>query len=265
MSSATLDQARAELDARQGGGARRDAAGAPAEILDWARLGTAYFARLLNGLADSELDASVPIVGWTRRHVVAQVGYHARALALTVAGTGSGTSFLKADSGAVRASEIKSGSTLPAHALRALFRHSAVHLDVEWRDLDAGPWECTPRDLGILSSDVLVGVRDTPWLRARELWLRSLDLDVGGSLADAPPAFVDRLIANTVRAWPDQHPPIEPRPTDRSCKAASPRTDMIEVSGTAADLARWLTGRGARRLTHASPLPAVPAPTRRTS
>jgi maleylpyruvate isomerase len=46
-----------------------------------ARRGTAFFARKLNELADAELDGDCLLPGWTRRHVVAHVGYNARAIA----------------------------------------------------------------------------------------------------------------------------------------------------------------------------------------
>src|SRR5690606_37166878 len=45
-----------------------------------ARRGQAYFSRKLNELRKDELDAPSLVPGWTRRHVVAQVGYNARAL-----------------------------------------------------------------------------------------------------------------------------------------------------------------------------------------
>lgn len=32
------------------------------------------------------------------------------------------------------------GATLPSHALRYLFQHSVVHLNVEWRDLSEAGW-----------------------------------------------------------------------------------------------------------------------------
>ncbi|MDN3722663.1 maleylpyruvate isomerase N-terminal domain-containing protein [Roseibium salinum] len=83
--SDTLEEARAALKLRQGSGARYDAAGAPARSLDWARRGTAYFARLLNDLSDAELDAPSALPGQSRRHVIARVGYQARLLGEAIA------------------------------------------------------------------------------------------------------------------------------------------------------------------------------------
>jgi maleylpyruvate isomerase len=42
-----------------------------------ARRGTAFFARKLNELTDAELDGRTHLPEWTRRHLVAHVGYNA--------------------------------------------------------------------------------------------------------------------------------------------------------------------------------------------
>ncbi|MDI6028765.1 hypothetical protein QBK99_21555 [Corticibacterium sp. UT-5YL-CI-8] len=66
-----------------------------------------------------------------------------------------------------------------------LFQHSEVHLNVEWRDLSEAGWMASVRAL----NGELVPVARTPWLRAREIWLRALDLDVGGTSVDVPEEF----------------------------------------------------------------------------
>src|SRR5690606_34928742 len=80
-----------QLRARQGRGARYDSAGAPASDLLLARRGTAYFARKLNELADTDLDLPSLREGWSRRHLIAHIGYHARALAHAMEGARAGT------------------------------------------------------------------------------------------------------------------------------------------------------------------------------
>lgn len=249
----TLDEARAALRERQGGGARYDAPEAPAAELGWARLGTAYFARLLNDLPDSELAMPSLVKGWSRRHVVAQVGYQARALTrLTEWAAGGKPNAMYASQAAWKA-EVEDGATLPSRALRGLFRHAAVHLDVEWRDLAGADWDARLT----LPDGRTITARDTAWMRARQVWLRAVDLDCGGSFLDMPAGFVDRLVAESVARWPG--PAFDVRVTDRGASKTA-RADAPVVAGRAADLARWLTGRGARRLEHEQSLPAVPAP-----
>ncbi len=173
---------RAALIARQGGGARYDAAEAPAGTLLLARRGTAYFARLLNGLSDDALSNSSARPGWTRAHVVAHVGYHARRFAQLIEGARIRGKVIAPDSTTSDSDLVTLGASLPARALRGLFDHSAIHLDVEWRDLPGTAWDAPIS----LPDGCKITARDTPLIRARTLWQSALDLDAGGRLADLP-------------------------------------------------------------------------------
>ena len=250
----SLDEAREALRARQGVGARYDAKEAPTETLGWARLGTAYFARLLNDISDQALDAPSLVLRRSRRHVVAQVGYHARALTRLTQWAASGTPQPMYDSEIARLEQLDHGATLPARALRGLFRHAAVHLDVEWRDLDAEAWSTEVH----LPGGRVCTAAHTPWLRAREIWLRAVDLDSGGSFLDMPPGLTDRLIADAAAEW--SGPPLTVTSSDGRNPIRLGSDGGTHVSGAAADIARWFMGRGARRLSHDAPLPAIPPP-----
>ena len=171
----STDAALAALIARQGTGARYDAQVAPADELAMARRGTAYFARLLNGLADADLDSPTAREGWSRRAVIAQTGYHARHLGLFIAAAQNGTAW---DQSLIPSpQEIALGETLPPRALRHLIDHASVHLNVAWRDMSDTDWGRTCNG---------VALRDTPMLRARLLWQNALDLNAGGRVKDAP-------------------------------------------------------------------------------
>lgn len=185
------DAARAALRDRLGAGARYDAPAAPARELQWARRGTAYFARKLNELNDDDLDAPSSVSGWSRHHVIAQVGYGARALARLVEGARTGVEIPMYPSAAERDAEIVLGATLPARALRYLFHHSAVHLNVEWRDLTDQGWDARVRTL----DNSLIPVRETALMRSRQVWMGAVDLGNGGSLRDFPPDFREGLSA----------------------------------------------------------------------
>lgn len=168
--------ARRRLRERQGAGARYDAASAPADHLLLARRGTAFFARILNGLTDAELDAPSDVPGWSRAHVVAHVGYHARALARLVEAARQGAAEECLAEPEAQVEDVDFGATLPRHALRYLFRHSATHLDVEWRDLDDAGWARTVRSL----SGADVAIATTPLARAHEIWARAAELEGKG-------------------------------------------------------------------------------------
>jgi maleylpyruvate isomerase len=187
--SQTLEEARIALRERQGSGARHDAALAPAQALDWARRGTAYFARLLNELSDRALDESSAVEGFSRRRLVAYVGYHARLLSEAVAWGRTGEAGPFPSIFQVATEDLEFGVTQPTRALRYLFDHSAVHLNVEWRDLSNDDWDRSVSD----PTGHLIWLRDTPLMRARALWLLAVDLKSGGRFADMPADFHDLL------------------------------------------------------------------------
>ena len=247
----TLQDARSALRERLGAGARWDAPEAPAIELGWARSGTAYFARQLNALADNLLDGPSLVDRWTRRHLVAQVGYHARALTRLTEWAARGVPTAMFASPTQRADEIEDGSTLPDRALRGLFRHSAAHLDVEWRDLDGAAWNARVA----LPDGTQIPASETPWIRAREIWLRAVDLDNGGSFLDFPAGLIDRLLAGSAANWNGLG--VTLAIADRAGPLTLGAEGGMQVRGSAADLARWLAGRGARRLHHEGPLPTL--------
>lgn len=183
MSFSFSDQsARAALRARQGKGARYDAPNAPHQDLLLARRGAAYFARKLGELKDDDLSAPSLRIGWTRRHLIAHVGYHARALARLVESARTGVQQSMYASDEARLEEIELGATLPDRALHSLVYHATIHLDVEWRDLVESQWETSLT----LADGSQITARDTPNLRAHEIWQCALDLGNGGRATDIP-------------------------------------------------------------------------------
>src|SRR5690606_37927969 len=62
-----------------------------------------------------------------------------------------------------RMAEIRRGESLPPRALRHLAHHAAIHLDVEWRDLDAAAWDASV----VTAQGRTVPARETVWMRTR--------------------------------------------------------------------------------------------------
>lgn len=242
------DDSRALLRARQGPGARYDSADAPARELAWARRGTAYFARVLATMTDDELVEPSLLPGWMRAHVVAHVGYNARALTRLVEWARTGVETPMYRSPEQRNREIERGATLPARALRTLFAHAEVHLNVEWRDVAQGQWDAPV----VTAQGRTVPLRETAWMRSREVWVHAVDLGATGSYVDFPPDLLDELLADVLRAWArrEERVALVLEPTDRPATVlvGTARGDVPHVSGTSAALVRWLTGRGARQL-----------------
>ncbi|MEY8828508.1 maleylpyruvate isomerase N-terminal domain-containing protein [Sedimentitalea sp. XS_ASV28] len=189
------DTARSALRARQGKGARYDADEAPGEDLLLARRATAFFARKLNELDDADLaqTATTP-EGWTRAHVVAAVAYDARQTALLLEPLCPSDGSLPPETFARDLPPLELAATLPPRALRHLFDHSAIHLDVCWRDLPGVAWG--ERISG--ASGRSLALRDLPRQRALLLWRQAIALGSGASLSDIP-MFIRDLIGDEVK------------------------------------------------------------------
>jgi maleylpyruvate isomerase len=183
-----LADARADLIARQGTGARYDAAAAPAAELALARLGTAYFARKLNELSDRALDGPSGRSGWSRRRVIAAIGLQAREIAQAIA---DAAGLVSDEREPTDAEALDLAETLPPRALRHLVAHADIHLNVVWRDLGDAAWHL-PLQVG----EVEMVVDRTPALRAVSLWTAAMDLGNGARMADVPPSLMGVVAAN---------------------------------------------------------------------
>jgi maleylpyruvate isomerase len=225
-----------------------------------ARRGQAYFSRALMELSDDELGEPSLLAGWTRRHVIAHVGLNARALTRLTEWAATGVETPMYDSPQQRGEEIAFASTLPAQALRNLSDHAAVHLTVEWRDLDDAAWQAEVRT----AQGRVVPVAETVWMRTREVWIHAVDLANGASFLDFPAELVDRLLADIGANWQRRRaaetlPLIRFDATDRP--DADPfEPDAVVLRGPAARLAQWAAGRGAHgiELVGGGEVPAPP-------
>lgn len=225
--------------------AKTDLATDPALLGDLAtvRLGTASFRRALAVLADDELDAPCGLPGWTRRHLVAHVGYNARALSRLVTWAATGVEHPMYSSPQARGHEIEIGATLRAQALRSLCEHAAIELDVRWRDLPADRWSAVV----VTAQGRKVPVSQTLWMRTREVWLHAGDLQSGTRVSDIPAPVLRRLLDDVVGLWGRRGEPegwrlVEEGGAARTWESRQPVT--LEVRAGLADLASWATGRG---------------------
>lgn len=230
--------------------ARHDQATDPVllQSLLQARRGTAFFARKLNELSDAELDGGSLLPGWTRRHVVAHVGYNARAIARLIEWAATGVETPMYSSPEARNHEIAFGATLSPIALRHLFDHSAVHLNVEWRDLPADAW----RHLVKTAQGRVVPAEETVWMRTREVWLHAVDLDNGATFSDVPAAVLERLLRDITGAWhtrgTDTGLAIRVEGTAVAFGDTSAANPTI-ITGPLAAVVQWAAGRGSGGVT----------------
>jgi maleylpyruvate isomerase len=172
------NSAEERLRARLGAGARQDAAGAPADALRLARHGLAFFARHLNALTDQDLGMPSRVPGWRRAHVVAHVSLSARAQALALAALRGQPPEDEFD----WTPDIDLAASLPARALRHLFDHAHVHVNVEWRDLSSAQWDQT---VSLGPTDVATA-RDLPAQHAGLLWWSAVALNAAATEDEIP-------------------------------------------------------------------------------
>jgi maleylpyruvate isomerase len=219
-----------------------------------ARRGTAFFARKLNELSDAELDGDSLLPGWSRRHVTAHIGYNARAIARLVEWAATGVETPMYPSTDVRDHEIDFGATLSPIALRHLFDHSAVHLNVEWRDLPEDAWHHKVRTI----QGREVPATETVWMRTREVWMHAVDLDNGATFADIPEPVLQRLLKDITGAWKTRGTDTglmvkvtgqDPELTFGDTAAESPTM----VSGPLPAVVEWAAGRGSGGVTAVGP------------
>lgn len=187
--SRAIDAARLVLRQRQGAGARFDAASAPHEDLLLARRGTAFFARKLSELADADLCAPSAIEGRSRAWVVVNLSYAARREALMVEALAGTRQAGLAPDLALQFSDLDLAETLPPQAIRHLFRHADVHLNVCWRDLSESEWDLALEE----PNGSITPLRSRPRFRAARVWRAALDLGNGARLQDVPASLQPEL------------------------------------------------------------------------
>nr|WP_222437746.1 maleylpyruvate isomerase family mycothiol-dependent enzyme [Quadrisphaera sp. RL12-1S] len=214
----------------------------PAVLADLAaaRLGEAAFRRELSRVDDAGFDGPSLMPGWTRRHLVAHVGYNARALSRLVVWADTGVETPMYASPEARNAEIDLGSTLRPQALRSLAEHAAIELDVRWRDLPEDRWAAPVRT----AQGREVPVRETLWLRQREVWLHAVDLGAGLRVRDLPEEFLARLLPDVLGAWSRRGEGAGLRLVSgqRSWGADAAAASSV-VCGDLPDLVAWATGR----------------------
>jgi len=214
------------------------------EDLAVVRLGTAFLRRWVDRLSDVELDGPTLLPGWTRRHLLAHVGYNARAVARLVTWAATDVETPMYPSPGARAEEIDLGSTLNPEALRNLVEHAAIDLDVRWRDLPDERWSRRV----VTAQGREVPVSETVWMRTREVWLHAVDLGTGARVDQVPPAVLRRLITDVHGAWSKRPDTVVPslavlgQETETSTWAGS-GVHAPEVLGDLAAIAAWVTGR----------------------
>lgn len=184
---------------------------------EWAATGTALFLGAVDRLGDDEFAAGTALPGWTRAHVVAHAHFNALALCRLASWAATGTEQRMYASTAQRDAEIAEGAQLPPARLRTLVHDSAAQLAAALDGLSPEAWQHEV----VTAQGRTVPATEIPWMRAREVCVHAVDLDVGVTFADLPPAFTAALVAEVAarRATGDEGPALAAWLTGRSTEA----------------------------------------------
>ncbi|OZE95464.1 maleylpyruvate isomerase family mycothiol-dependent enzyme [Rhodococcoides fascians] len=208
------------------------------------RRGTSYFAQRLSELTDAELDEPTLLSGWTRRHLVAHVGYNAAALCRLMDWAASGIETPMYESTEQRGREIDEGATLSPAAIRNLFDHTVARLDEKWRNLPVSAWDAEVRT----AQGRTVPSSETIWMRTREVWIHAVDLGNGGRFADFPEIVDEGLLSDIVGMWRKKGEggglalSVD---GDERVEVAPGSAVTTTVRGSLPAVTRWAAGRGA--------------------
>jgi len=215
--------------------------------LDWMQQCTTLFVDAMAVLSDLELRASSELPGWSKAHVVAHVGFNARALQRLVRWARTGERHPMYASPAQREAEIAEGATWSGDRLRSLVRRGAVDLATGLESLDDSAWRAEV----VTAQGRTVRADQIPWLRTREVSVHAIDLSSGVTFRLLPEGVCEAIVDDVVvrRAGLRRDPwltLLSSNGRSWTIPGADPEPDEpAVVTGDLADLARWLTGRGA--------------------
>ncbi|KJK48612.1 hypothetical protein UK23_16510 [Lentzea aerocolonigenes] len=201
--------------------------------------GHEHFLSCLRSVDDGQLARPSGLPGWTGRHLLSHLGHNARALSRLARWAATGEPTPMYPSTSARAEEIETGAGWPVPRLREFVAEEQEQLVAVLGLITGERWQADV----ITAQGRIVPAGTIPWLRARELWIHAHDLRPGGDFAFMPADFLDALVEDVL--------------THRRAR----QSVAVNVSGPPADLAQWLTGRGASprlRPATGSALPELP-------
>lgn len=215
----------------------------------WIRAGTELF---IDHVDIADLAAPSRLPGWTNGHVAAHVARNAEAIErlLTWAQTGVETPMYASPD--ARDADIERDAHRPAEMQLADVRSTAQSLARTLGTLDDQAWTASVRTVQGRS----IAASDVPWMRVKEVWLHAVD--IGASVDDLPSELVDAMLTDIATAIGAKDSAPGLRLIADSGRELIVGDGGIEISGRAADLLGWLSGRSSGEgLT--GDLPALPA------
>lgn len=201
---------------------------------------TTRLVRTVDGFEDDDFEASSLLPGWSRAHVVAHLALNSEGLAGVLTGIVQGEPVPMYASQESRDDDIATLAKAEPADLRHRLLAGTTQLDDAIAAVPDDAWETrverTPGGRTFRAAAVA-------GMRLREVEVHHADLDAGYDHRDWPPAF-SALVLEAMARRGAAREPFTADPTDLHGTFAYGEGGPT-VTGTAADLAWWVTGRGA--------------------
>ncbi len=204
----------------------------------WIADGTAFF---LARAAQVDVAASSALPGWTNGHVLAHIARNAEGIGRLLTWVRTGVPTPMYESAAARAADIERDAGRPFDVQLADIRATAADLDTSLAAVPDTAWH---NEVRMVSGRVVPGP-GVPWLRVKEVWLHALD--IGAEAADLPADVVAAVMHDVVSSFDARADAPALRLIAEDADGSVARFEVhsagVEVTGTAAGLLVWLTGR----------------------
>jgi maleylpyruvate isomerase len=163
-----------------------------ADVRRWMADGTTLLLDVVPRLDADAFGAPTLLPGWTREHLIAHVAANAEAVGNLVHWAATGVETPMYSSAEDRAAGIAKGPMMSAADLDAWVRSSAERLAEAMDALTEDQWR---REV-VTAQGRTVPATETPWMRAREVYVHTVDLDLGIGFTDLPDDFNEALCAD---------------------------------------------------------------------
>ncbi|MBB3042441.1 maleylpyruvate isomerase family mycothiol-dependent enzyme [Nocardioides soli] len=203
----------------------------PQDARRWVDEGTTLLLDAVAGLDAPAYGEPTLLPGWTRQHLVAHVAANADALGNLVRWAATGVPTPMYAGPEERAAGIERGPRLSAAELDRWLHGSTAELAAAMGRLTPEQWATEVTT----AQGRTVPATEIPWLRAREVCVHAVDLDLGITFADLPADFLTALCEDVV-AKRGQVPAVE-GPLDQRVAWLTGRPHGL---AGAPDLGAWL-------------------------
>jgi maleylpyruvate isomerase len=199
-------------------------------------------------LDDRRMREPSRLPGWTRAHVLTHIARNADGFVNLLTWARTGVEHPMYPSTADRDADIEEGAARLAQVVHEDLRAASDRLAAAGERLTDGQWLATVAG----RASMVFPAANIPSMRLFELWVHTVDLDIGTSFADVPAEQVEGLLATAVSRLvgrpdgPSVHLTVTLPDGDERVwdLVGGAEGEPHEVSGAAAPVLAWLTGRG---------------------